>query len=420
MRVGDFGLAVNQPGQDVDPSSGILTHHSDVTSDVGTSLYVAPEVVSRGSKGGAKYTEKIDLYSFGVLAFEMWMPLRTGHERIEVIRQLRTPEIRLPVGWPYPPTAPQTRSVGPRSHPFAHAHIPDRLVKWCLQHDPEKRPSARELLKSDIFPPQPEEENISEVIRLLNQPDHPFSQGFFPMLFQRPPQDLARRDLAFDFHQADTSRAALDDPYNPIVSVHLSQKFRQRGAIPFDSPLLLPKSDDTRKLVQLLDADGNVVSLQYDTVGAFARMVARDSSLTRLKRFSLQPVFRENPAGGQPVAIPAASFDIVSSSVTLAAEAEIIQLADECVAELPLSSDFEHVLNHGALWNAAFRNIPDQHREVVRGVLEHYSRDSAASWRELVSSASRRTGLSKAVFEDLRMLFDICGQSSSARRWWFG
>lgn len=135
----------------------------------------------------------------------------------------------------------------------------------------------------------------------------------------------SRRDLAYDFHDADASRDALDDPYNSIISIHLAQKFRQRGAIPFDSPLLLPKTDDPRKLVELIDPEGNVSCLHYDTATPFARMVARDTSLTRLKRFSLQPVYRRNPTGGQPIAIPAASFDIVSSSITLAAEAECVQ-----------------------------------------------------------------------------------------------
>lgn len=140
-----------------------------MTSGVGTGLYIAPELLSRSGSGSAKYTDKIDIYSFGILMVEVWMHMTTGHERVQVIRDLRRPEIVFPRNWPFPMDSPKTRWADAALELVRELIIPCRLIKWCLDHNPEKRPSAQELLKSDIFPAQPEEDNVAEVVRLLSK-----------------------------------------------------------------------------------------------------------------------------------------------------------------------------------------------------------------------------------------------------------
>ena len=64
VRIGDFGLAVNQGL--ADPADLLLSVDSsmdavDLTSGVGTSLYIAPESTSRGRNDKSiKYSNKID------------------------------------------------------------------------------------------------------------------------------------------------------------------------------------------------------------------------------------------------------------------------------------------------------------------------------------------------------------------------
>ena len=100
VKIGDFGLATSHSaGQTVDYSFGALSMTSDgklsmdssnrVTGKVGTALYVAPEIDKLGPK--VKITEKVDLYSLGVIFFEMcYKPLPTGMERVKVLGLLRT------------------------------------------------------------------------------------------------------------------------------------------------------------------------------------------------------------------------------------------------------------------------------------------------------------------------------------------
>ncbi len=60
----------------------------------GTSFYISPEI----SQGWARYDEKVDLYSLGVVAFELWHPFATGMERGVRLRELQE-DGALPPEW---------------------------------------------------------------------------------------------------------------------------------------------------------------------------------------------------------------------------------------------------------------------------------------------------------------------------------
>lgn len=93
IKIGDFGLATTELLFGVGPT-GVLSEEAppasvsveeDVTGLVGTALYTAPEISQRSSSSGIVYNQKVDLYSLGVIFFEMcYPPLATGMERIKV------------------------------------------------------------------------------------------------------------------------------------------------------------------------------------------------------------------------------------------------------------------------------------------------------------------------------------------------
>ena len=103
IKIGDFGLATTHSitrggmGPDVldandksqSPKSSSAAKES-MTGKVGTTLYVAPEL---GKRAGVrvKYSQKVDLYSLGIIFFEMcYKPLTTSMERVHVLGNLRT------------------------------------------------------------------------------------------------------------------------------------------------------------------------------------------------------------------------------------------------------------------------------------------------------------------------------------------
>ena len=83
VKIGDFGLATSGQYTMVDKTSSASTHMSgDMTRSIGTAFYVAPEV--RSSVGGT-YTSKVDMYSLGIIFFEMcYRPLIPGMDRASV------------------------------------------------------------------------------------------------------------------------------------------------------------------------------------------------------------------------------------------------------------------------------------------------------------------------------------------------
>ena len=68
-----------------------------VAGEVGSTLYTAPEVGKRFG-GRMKYSQKVDLYSLGIIFFEMcYKPFTTSMERVKVLGNLRTVSACLPV-----------------------------------------------------------------------------------------------------------------------------------------------------------------------------------------------------------------------------------------------------------------------------------------------------------------------------------
>ncbi|XP_045123041.1 eukaryotic translation initiation factor 2-alpha kinase 3-like isoform X2 [Portunus trituberculatus] len=128
VKVGDFGLvttiaeeeeqqAAYTPATHLQRFPAERTH----THRVGTRLYMSPEQVS-----GQVYDYKVDIYSLGLVFFEMLVPFGTGMERLAVMTRLRE-ELLFP--------------------PKFEDDFPDEssLLKLMLSRDPACRPTTRGL-----------------------------------------------------------------------------------------------------------------------------------------------------------------------------------------------------------------------------------------------------------------------------------
>ena len=76
-------------------------------------------------------------------------PLTTGMERIKILTDLRSKDVKLPRG---------------EGEDGALTEDQKTLLKWLLDHDPAKRPTSAQLLQSHFLPP-PQVEEAEEVIR---------------------------------------------------------------------------------------------------------------------------------------------------------------------------------------------------------------------------------------------------------------
>lgn len=244
VKIGDFGLATNAL-QITDGGGGPagaagtadLGDSTDLTGDLGTFLYTAPEL---RAKKGAKYNFKVDIYSLGIIFFEMLASQRvytTGMERILLIRELRTPSISLPSSWPRSKYEKQTA-----------------LIRQMLDHNPDQRPSPVEILKSDLLPPKMEDEYIEECLRLMSNPSSAYNHQLMDALFGRTGNDLVR-DFTFDTG-AETDQ---DSALIGVVCDLFRSVCRKHGAVEFSAPLMVPPNGlytSNEKVVQMLDKTG--------------------------------------------------------------------------------------------------------------------------------------------------------------------
>ena len=121
IKLGDFGIAANM----IENGERISARFTVV----GTPCYMAPEVICAGHG----YTDKADIWSLGITAIE----LALGSAPYSNLFPL---EVIVKVTDSPPPTLPKTFSSQFRD-----------FVNICLQRDPEKRPTAEELLKHNFI-----------------------------------------------------------------------------------------------------------------------------------------------------------------------------------------------------------------------------------------------------------------------------
>ena len=302
--------------------------NDDMTGQIGTAMYVAPELNT--GKSMVAYSQKVDMYSLGIIFFEMCHPpLTTGMERIKILSSVRSKDIILPN------ECDEIINVQQKS-----------VIKWLLNHDSSARPTSLELLKSDyIPPPQVEEAQLQEMVKhsLANRN----SKSYRHIIDSCLDQSLDRiRDIKYD---TDLPKNILKMKKFGIKQEHLrkliTKIFQLHGAIQISVPQLLPKGKSfdlyqNTNVVKAMTRSGNVVFLPFDLRIPLARYVAK-SKISQLRRYSVAPVFREKRIFGlHPTEIIECAFDIITSGPKSAAsDAECLQVVDEIINSIPSIKD---------------------------------------------------------------------------------
>ncbi|KAA0033029.1 eIF-2-alpha kinase GCN2 isoform X5 [Cucumis melo var. makuwa] len=125
-------LKLEQLDQDVGVPLDTTGVSIDGTGQVGTYFYTAPEI----EQGWPKIDEKADMYSLGIVFFELWHPFATAMERHVVLSDLKQ-KGDLPAAW------------------VAEFSEQASLLRRLMSQSPSERPSALELLQH-AFPPRME------------------------------------------------------------------------------------------------------------------------------------------------------------------------------------------------------------------------------------------------------------------------
>ncbi|CAB5359519.1 unnamed protein product [Rhizophagus irregularis] len=397
VKIGDFGLATTNNAI-FDPGSfrSIQMGNEDsMTGGIGTTLYVAPEVASNVTNvvNGTRYNQKVDIYSLGIIFFEICYKFSTEMERRVTIMNLRKPEIDFPTEFI---TTKNKNKMG--------------LIRLCLQHNAKNRPTALEILKSELLPANIEDEHLQNFLRELAKPNTPYYRKLMSNLFTQS-SDISK-DYTYDINSGNNFDQLSTLLTYIRVRDHMIKTFRHHGAIELNTPLLMPKYnlyEEDKKAVYLIDADGGLVQLPYDLTVPFARYVSRN--ITDLKRYTFDRVYRENIVGCQPRIIDEVDFDIVHSyPAPMVAEAEIIKIVDEILLEFPPIKSINYVfyVNHANILQIIFDccRIPEDLSRGVCGLLGQL--DKKYTFSQIKAQLMNKYKLSKMMLDELA-LFDIKG-----------
>ncbi|KAL2163091.1 hypothetical protein VTH06DRAFT_6927 [Thermothelomyces fergusii] len=315
VKIGDFGLATS--GQLPMDKTASNADASDMTRSIGTAVYVAPEVRTGGS---GSYTAKVDMYSLGVIFFEMSYPPMLGMQRAIVLEQVRR----------NPPALPSDFKPANKNH--------TEVLLSLLTHSPKDRPSSAELLNSGKMPVQMESEAIRRAIAGVADPNSPYFQKTLETLFSRQVEQV--KDYAWEMSSSVPSPADLMRRF--IVKDVLISIFRRHGAVEAPTTPLYPRSRHYGpNAVHLLDKNGTVLQLPFDLVMGRARSLARVTNCAVPQRsYSFGNIFRDRHDGGQPDVYGEVDFDIITTDASDLAlkEAEVIKVLDEIVAAFPTTS----------------------------------------------------------------------------------
>ncbi|KAI5960796.1 GCN2 [Candida pseudojiufengensis] len=351
IKVGDFGLAKNsqflpsiQQKLQIDKTAN-KNGGGDLSTVVGTALYTAPEVAS------GRYDDKVDMFSLGVIFFEMCYPLATGMERAMILNKLR--QQVYPSNW--------------------KNSLEKNIVEQLLNHNPEERPSASDLLQSSNLPIEHQDQVIREALKSLADPASPWQQQVRETLFNQP-YSLAK-DLLFDSGNTYSEYSAGDYLlFNKIVH-ELVGIFHKHGAVEnINTNLVLPKIPNLQKnqVYEFLDKSGSVVTLPYDLILPVARFLSKNE-VNVSKFFRHEFVYRPNLRGvGMPEKYSAMNFNIISSldSDIINNDAECIKIADEILHMIPdLPVQKVILINSHEILNSvvsfAFENVPIEDKKKI-------------------------------------------------------
>ena len=239
VRIGDFGLATSGQHVGTEAATSTIQASADLTRSIGTPFYYAPETRS------TSYTSKVDMYSLGIIFFEMnYRPL-VGMEKAKVFERLRQKERELPSEFD------QAKA------------LQGDIILSLLNHTVKDRPSSSELLHSGKLPVQMENETIRQTLANLSDSASPYHTQVLNALFSRPLKQA--KDFAWDM--ATTTATENDYLVQGLVKQKLTTIFRNHGAVETPRSAVLPRSTHYgANAVQLLDANGNLIQLAYGAV----------------------------------------------------------------------------------------------------------------------------------------------------------
>ncbi|KNA15063.1 hypothetical protein SOVF_101340 isoform C [Spinacia oleracea] len=352
IKIGDFGLAkflkLEQLEQDIVFPSDAPGVSIDGTGQIGTYFYTAPEI----EQGWPKIDEKADMYSLGVVFFELWHPFGTAMERHVVLSDLKQ-KGELPAAW------------------VAEFSEQASLLRRLLSSIPADRPSATELLQ-DAFPPRMEYELLDSFLRTMQtSEDTSVYDKVVGAVFNE--EMLASRSSHHQHSVGDAQYSDVETELHDCV-VDASREVFKRHCAKHLKLKTLRLMDDfavsgRNTAIKLLSQGGDMVVLSHELRMPFVKWAVVNQK-SSFKRYEISSVYRRAIGHSPPNVYLQGDFDIIGG-VSPLTEAEIIKATIDILMQFFNPDSLYIHLSHGNLLDAmwSWAGIKAQHRQKVAEIL---------------------------------------------------
>ncbi|KAH9310730.1 hypothetical protein KI387_025765, partial [Taxus chinensis] len=339
--IGDFGPAKFSNLEQMDRDSCLATEMNgdsiDGTGQVGTYFYTAPEI----EHAWPHIDEKVDMYSLGVVLFELWHQFGTAMEQYSILSELKHKAI-LPAPW-------ATDNVEQSA-----------LVKRLMAPNPSDRPSALQVLRNEL-PPRMEDASLNDVLRTIQSSEdtYVFDQVIATIFDEErvlmKAQDhhsgrgkLKRDELDYLFTTESEFQDRIVELAKDIFTRHGAHKFESKCLRVVDDPRL-----HNRKAIKLLSSTGDMLELCHELRLPFAYWVAVNQKMS-FRRYEISHVYRRGVGHSVPNPYLQGDFDVIGGAPILT-EAEVIKVAMDIVRKFFSWDACEIHLNHAhiidAIWS---------------------------------------------------------------------
>lgn len=387
VKLGDFGLAKEASKGDhrdhhrdthpLDPADGKSRPSKLDSRDMGTAgttgvcgtgFYIAPEI----ELANRFYDEKVDIFSLGIVVFELWNSFDTEMERFVTLKELRE-KAKLP-------------------EKFVKMH-PDvgQFVAWLLDPNPAARPSALEALRSELVPATIADDQLEDLLRSL--PDNPMARDkmiseLFKMQSNTAASNGSKEVALLDMPGApDAASNALLGRIRRVTET-LSLTFKISGAVEMTSKAMGPSGTSS---MAFMASDGSFMSLRHEVRPRFvdwAVSAVLDGDINNLhegfKRFEVSKIYRSSRSPTAPKTYTMVDVDSLlppktAMSVPLG-EAELVSVICDAICDLDNIDDerWELRISHAELFSALVTERFGLPKELQQSVYK-YLRQAAMS-----------------------------------------
>ncbi|KAJ3680725.1 hypothetical protein LUZ60_017003 [Juncus effusus] len=380
IKIADFGLAKFLKLEQIDQEQNFPTNTAGVsmtgTGQMGNRLYNAPEIEEKWPQ----INEKVDMYSLGVIFFELWHPFGTDSERCKVLSDLKVKRTA-PNSW--------TQNFPAQSAPMAQRRTENDTGGRAQQ--------VYDRVVSTIF-------NEERLINKITNNNEGQSKITTSNHIQRGDQvDFEFRDVVCDVSKE-------------VFKQHCAEKVDGSplrfldGTFPFN-----------RKTVKLMNQGGNILELCHELRSPFVLSIT-SNQITSFKRYEIEWVNRRAIGRSTPNRFLQGDFDIVGGDQVIT-EAEVIKVAIDITSRFFNSSAIDIRLNHGLLLESIWSwvGISNELRQSVVELLSLIgpycpkSTSRKSNWKFIRRRLLQDLHLSEGVVDKLQAAdLRFCGSAENA------